>query len=430
MRQPRSSSVPVRAAVLVVLGLCTVFGGVWTGPLRLSGSHHPASHSQPARLPAATPTGSLAPPMGWNGYNHFSRRVTAAIVEEEASAIVTSGMKAAGYRYVNLDGGWDLLTRDARGDLQPNSAKFPQGIAPVVSYVHSLGLEFGIYTSAGSRNCFGDTAGSFGHYAADARLFASWGIDYVKFDWCHVPYGDFPGLTHSEVSQLLARQMAAALASTNRPIFFDINDTEWKSEAPWQWAPRIGRMWRVDHDIRDSYSGVVGSFLRDVPLSKEARPGAWNDPDMLEVGNGGLSASEEKTQFSLWAELAAPLIAGNDLSSMSEQTRAVLTNASVISVDQDRLGKQGHAVSSVSGHWVLAKELANGNEAVVLFNQSGQPARITTTAVAVGLGKAASYTLRDLWTGDVTQSRGTISDLVPAHGVEMFVISLRDARSS
>ncbi len=363
------------------------------------------------------------PPMGWNGYNHFSRDVTASIVEAQARALVSSGMKAAGYRYVNLDGGWDLLQRDASGDLQPDPAKFPDGIAPVAAYVHSLGLKFGIYASAGTANCAGTSAGSYGYYAQDAQRFADWGVDYVKFDRCNVPYDDFPTLTPPEVTQLLATRMHDAIVATGRPMLFDVNDAR-QSEHDWTWAPPIANMWRTVGDIADRYSSMVNHLVADVTHASEVAPGGgWSDPDMLEVGNGGMTTIEYQSEFSLWAELAAPLIAGTDLTSMSAATRDILTNRAVIAIDQDPLGEQGLPVSNAGGLWVLTRPLANGDRAVVLFNETDAAATITTTATQVGLPAARVYLLRDVWRHGTAVTDGPISANVAPHAVVMYRVA-------
>lgn len=373
-------------------------------------------------------------PMGWNGYNHFSRNVTASIVEAEARAIVSSGMKADGYTYVNLDGGWDLLQRSAAGQLQPDPAKFPEGIQPVADYVHSLGLKFGIYASAGTTNCAATAAGSYGHYRQDAETFAAWDVDYVKFDYCAIPYQDYPGLTPAQVGQLLSTQMGQALAATGRPMVYDVNDSIARAThaEDWTWAPKVANLWRVLPDIKDNYASMVGNFCgcglpagtwSDVQLYPYARPGAWNDTDFLEVGNGGMTATEDRSEFSLWAEMAAPVIAGNDLSTMSAATRQILTNRAVIAVDQDPLGKQGYPVASAGDHWVLTKPLAGGDRAVLLFNETSTPAVITTSARKAGLPAAPAYVLRDLWRHAVTKTAGLISAEVPAHAVAMYRVT-------
>ncbi len=365
----------------------------------------------------------LAPPMGWNGYNRFGRDVTAALVEADARALVNSGMKRAGYVYVNLDGGWGLLRRNAAGTLEPNPALFPRGIAPVASYVHSLGLKFGIYTSAGTKNCAGTSDGSFGHFAQDAATFASWGVDYVKLDWCYVPYSSFPTMSHMAVSEMIAGEMSQALLHTGRPIVFDINDTQFHHQADWQWASHYGDLWRTTRDIHNSFHSVVANFTHDVVIPQARAARGWYDPDMLEIGNGVLTPPEEQAQFSLWSELAAPLIAGNDLMTMTPSTRAVLTNRAVIAVDQDPLGRKGYAVYHANNLWVLTKPLANGDRAVVMFNDTPVQTLMTSSASAAGMPPARHYILRNLWSSAVTGTAGTFSAIVPAHGVVMYRIS-------
>ena len=393
----------------------------------------PAGSNPPAlQLPRASRFSvgnrlAATPPMGWNGYNHFRLGVTATTIEAEARALVTSGMKAAGYTYVNLDGGWNLQRRNNDGSIQPDPAKFPRGIKPVADYVHSLGLKFGMYASAGIENCARTSAGSYGHYQQDASTFASWGVDYLKLDWCHIPYRNYPSLTHQQVSQLLATQMRDALAATGRTVVYDING--WATEGPWSWAPAVSNMWRTAPDIEDRYPSMLSNFTRTVSHDQQAGPGGWNDPDMLEVGNGGMNVTEYRSHFSLWAEMAAPLIAGNDLTSMSATTKAILTNLAVIAVDQDPLGRQGHAVASADGHWILTKPLSNGDRAVLLFNQTDKPASISTTVEELGLAGGHEYTLLDLWTDISIQTTGAINATVPAHGVVFYRIVKSVARS-
>jgi alpha-galactosidase len=369
---------------------------------------------------------ATAPPMGWNGFNRFYVHVDAAIVEAAARALIASGMKAAGYVYVNLDGGWGLRERNADGTLQPDPHKFPLGIRAVADYVHSLGLRFGIYTSAGIRNCAGTSAGSYGHYWQDAATFASWNIDYLKLDWCEVPYRDFPDMSHEQVGQLLATEMGDALSATGRPIVYDVNGRP--DGLPWRWARRMANMWRTTPDIQDRYASMVFNFAHNVSHFDAAGPNGWNDPDMLEVGNGGMSAAEYRSEFSLWAEMAAPLIAGNDLTKMSPMTQSILTNEAVIAIDQDRMGLQGYAVASEGGHWVLTKPLANSDRAVVLFNEMDKPATITTSVAQVGLRGGLDYLLVDLWNGAASDTTDVISAVVPAHGVVMYRISENEPR--
>ncbi|MFD4972088.1 NEW3 domain-containing protein, partial [Streptomyces sp. NPDC058424] len=382
-----------------------------------------------AQQPAAALDNGLAltPPMGWNGFNHYKRDVTASIVKAQARAIVSSGMKDAGYTYVNLDGGWNLLQRNAAGELQPDPSKFPDGIKPVADYVHSLGLKFGIYIGAGYTNCVPTSAGSYGHYEQDAQMFAAWGVDYLKLDWCAVPYENHPDMTREQVDRMLAEQMRDALAATGRPIVYSMSGGRasglWNTSEVWRWGSAYGNLWRTAGDIGDNYRSMVNCFELTVPHHEYAGPGSWNDPDMLQVGNGGMTATEYRTHFSLWAQMAAPLLAGNDLTTMSPETREILTNREVIAVDQDPLGRQGDPVRRADGQWVLSKPLANGDRSVVLFNDTSSAALITTDAAEVGLPTAPAYTLRDLWQHTTTESAATISALVPPHGVAMFRVA-------
>ena len=362
---------------------------------------------------------AMTPPMGWNGFNHFYHNVTEATVQAQARALVTSGMKAAGYTYVNLDGGWDLYQRQA-GSLQADPRKFPHGLRVVADYVHSLGLKFGLYTSAGMLNCAATSAGSYGHYKQDAVTFASWGVDYLKLDWCYIPFRNYPRMTKQQVSLMLAMQMHDALVATGRPMVFDVND--WTGDQPWVWATGTANLWRTTLDLQDRYSSMVSNFAHDVGHYPQAGPGGWNDPDMLEIGNGGMSPIEYRSEFSLWAEMAAPLIAGNDLTTMSETTRSILTNQAVIAVDQDPLGRQGYPVASAGGQWVLTKPLANGDRAVVFFNQTNVTATISTTATQIGL-PGLRVELLNLWTGEESQAFSLFSAVVPPHGVVMYRIA-------
>ena len=421
------------ASMALCIVLVVLIGGAslswWLTPdgaVRSSPAAQPAIQDPvPPPSPVVTPSGptietgvAMLPPMGWNGFNHFHLAVNATTVEAAARAMVSSGMKAAGYTYVNLDGGWNLRWRSAGGALVADPTKFPRGIKNLADYVHSLGLKFGIYASAGVANCAGTSAGSYGHYRPDAALFASWGVDYLKLDWCRIPYRNFSNLGRQQVNQLLATQMGDALTATGRLMVYDVNDTT--SEAPVRWERGPGNVWRTTKDAEDTYQSMLLGFSHNVGRYKQAGRGSWNDPDMLEIGNGGMSLTEYQSEFSLWAEMAAPLIAGNDLTRMSAVTRGILTNQAVIAVDQDPLGRQGYPVDSAGGHWVLVKPLVNGDRAVVLFNQTGAPATISAQVRQLGFARAAGYSLVDLWSGSVTETAGVLSAVVPAHGVVMY----------
>src|SRR3954471_3048712 len=356
----------------------------------------------------------LTPAMGFNDWNAFGCDVSEQLIKQTADFFVSSGMKAAGYDYVNIDDCWMTHSRDADGRLVPDPVKFPDGIKGTADYVHSLGLKLGIYEDAGTSTCAG-YPGSLGHETQDARSFASWGVDYLKYDNCN-------NNGSSTTQQYIARYTAMrdALAATGRPIVYSI--CEWGVNSPWTWAGAVGNLWRTTGDIQANYSSMLSIFHQNVNLASYAGPGQWNDPDMLEVGNG-MSAAEDRSHFSLWAEMAAPLLAGNNLVNASSTTLSILGNKAVIAVDQDSAGKQGRMVSTSGGLDALAKPLANGDVSVVLFNENSATATISTTAAAIGKTGASSYTLNDLWSGASSTTTGTISASVPGHGVVMYRIS-------
>jgi alpha-galactosidase len=353
---------------------------------------------------------ALTPPMGWNDWNAFGCNVNEQLVEQTADTIVNSGMKAVGYQYVNIDDCWMASSRDGSGRLVPDPVKFPHGITGVANYVHGKGLKLGIYESAGTATCAG-FPGSLNHEQTDANTFASWGVDYLKYDNCNnqgVPW------------QTRYNAMRDALANTGRPIVYSL--CEWGENSVWTWGAGTGNLWRTTGDINASFGSMLSIFHANVGLAQFAGPGGWNDPDMLEVGNG-MSFTEDRAEFSLWAEMAAPLIAGTDLRGASPATLSLYTNADVVAVDQDPLGRQGRMVSSSGGLDVLAKPLSNGDVAVVLFNENGGPATISTSASAVGAASSSSYRLTNLWSKVVTSTSGTISATVPGHGVVMYRVA-------
>jgi alpha-galactosidase len=364
-----------------------------------------------ARTPAQALSNGLArtPPMGWNDWNAYGCNVSEQLVEQTAQFMVTSGMKAAGYEYVNIDDCWMAAQRDANGNLVANPAKFPDGMAAVAAYVHSLGLKLGIYEDDGTATCAG-FPGSLGHEQQDANTFASWGIDYLKYDNCN---------NNGNIEQS-DQVMRDALAATGRPILFSLS--EWGQNNVWTWGAQTANMWRTTGDISASFSSMLANFHSNVALAQYAGPGGWNDPDMLEVGNG-MSATEDRSEVSLWAEMAAPLIAGTNLQSASATTMSILLNSGVIAVDQDALGKQGTEVSSSGGLDVLTKPLSGGGAAVLLFNENASAATISTTAAAAGLPAASSYTLSDLWANTTSSTTGPISASVPGHGVVMYRVT-------
>jgi alpha-galactosidase len=357
------------------------------------------------------------PPMGFNDWNAFGCNVSEQLIKQTADFFVSSGMKAAGYDYVNIDDCWMTHQRDPEtGRLVPDPVKFPDGIKGTADYVHSLGLKLGIYEDAGTATCAG-YPGSLGHEQVDAQTFADWGVDYLKYDNCNNA-----GSTTKE--QYIARYSAMrdALAATGRPIVYSI--CEWGVNQPWTWAGDVGNLWRTTGDISDNWGSLKSIINQNAPLAPYAKPGAWNDPDMLEVGNGGMTDTEYKTHFSLWAEMAAPLLVGTDLRRATPATMAILLNKDVIAIDQDSLGVQGRVVKTDGTHLVFAKPLADGDVAVALYNSGDTAATISTTAGQVGLAKSrGAYTLTDLWSKKVTESAGTITAQVPAHGTVLYRVA-------
>jgi alpha-galactosidase len=372
--------------------------------------------------PPAVPNGlATTPPMGWNDWNAYGLDVTDALVRQTADRIVASGMRDAGYVYVNIDDAWMADSRDVAGNLLPDNAKFPYGITALADYVHANGLKLGIYEDAGVQTC-GGKPGSLGHEQQDANLFASWGIDFLKYDNCYAG----PGCAQASCSggiEVPAKNryagMRDALARTGRPIVFSI--CSWGTDAVWTWGSGYGNLWRTTAAIAPTYASMLSSFQANVGLDGSAGPGGWNDPDMLETGNG-MTATEDQAEFSLWAEMAAPLISGSNLVGASAATLSILTNADVIAVDQDSLGRPAREVSAADGLDVLARPLSNGDVAVVLFNENATAATITTSASRIGKTGASSYPVRDLWSGATSTTTGTISAQVPAHGVVMYRI--------
>lgn len=350
------------------------------------------------------------PPMGWNSWNHFGCDVSAQLVRETADALVTSGLRDAGYQFVVIDDCWQT-GRDARGRLVADSARFPGGIKPLADYVHARGLKFGLYTDAGRKTCQG-RPGSYGFEALDARTFAEWGVDYVKEDWCYADGLDAP---------TQYAKFRDALAQTGRPIVFSI--CEWGSFNPWDWGPATGHLWRTTGDIEDTWASMLSNLDISSQHASAARPGAWNDPDMLEVGNGGMTDDEYRAHFSLWAIMAAPLIAGNDVRAMSPATRDILTNREVIAVDQDSLGIQGTLVSERNPELqVWMKPLKDGGRAVVLLNRSALQSVISASWWRLRIAGPAR--VRDLWNhADLGTFTDRFSATVPAHGVVMVRVT-------
>ena len=365
-----------------------------------------------AHQPARPLDNKLArtPPMGWNSWNHFGCDVSGQLIRETADAMAKSGMRDAGYQYLVIDDCWQVA-RDAAGRLVADSVRFPGGMKPLAEYVHSKGLKFGLYTDAGRQTCQ-RRPGTYGSEEIDARTFAEWGVDYVKEDWCNSEGLDGP---------TQYAKFRDALAKAGRPIVFSI--CEWGSNRPWEWGPRTGNLWRTTGDIGDRWASMIALLDLNAQYALAASPGAWNDPDMLEVGNGGMTEDEYRAHFSLWALMAAPLMAGNDVRTMAASTRDILLNKEVVAVDQDSLGVQGMLVQEPAPDLqVWAKLLSDGSRAVVLFNRSALQTVITASWRALGIRGPAR--VRDLWAhADLGTFPGRFMATVPAHGVVMVRVS-------
>ncbi|CAL9630687.1 hypothetical protein SUDANB108_06093 [Streptomyces sp. enrichment culture] len=380
---------------------------------------------------AAPGSPALTPPLGWNSWNSFGCGITEAQVRQAADAMVSSGMKAAGYQYVVVDDCWFDPQRDAAGNLRANPTKFPSGMKALGDYIHSKGLKFGIYQAPNEKTCaqgvgtYPGATGSKGHEAQDAATFASWGVDYLKYDWC-----SGSGTLSEQVARFTL--MRDALRATGRPIVYSINPNSFHAPTgdKYDWG-QVADLWRTTEDLLDiwqngnvnSYPMGVGNVL-DVtaPLAAQSGPGHWNDPDMLVVGRPGLSLTESRSHFALWALLGAPLMAGNDIRTMSADVSAILRNPRLLAVNQDPLGAGGRRVRDDGATEVFAKPLSDGSVAVGLLNRGSSTATVTTTAAQVGL-TGGPFTLTDLWTGAASSTSGAISASVPAHGTAVFRVS-------
>lgn len=366
---------------------------------------------------------ALTPPMGWNSWNKFGCDVSEKLIKEMADAIVSSGMKDAGYIYVVIDDCWQV-SRDSAGNILADPERFPSGMKALADYIHGKGLKLGIYSCAGSLTCQG-RPGSRGYQFQDARQYAAWGVDYLKYDWCY---------DEGQNAKAAYKTMNDALKTSGRPMVFSI--CEWGESKPWEWASGIGNLWRTTADIRNYYDaqlnwgglGIVNIIDKQVDLWQYAGPGHWNDPDMLEVGNKGLTNDENITHFSMWAMLAAPLMAGNDLRNMPDDVKNILTNKDVIAIDQDSLGLQAIKFIDMGDHEVWVKFLKNDELAFCFMNRSEtiwkesydwqrqsiyheeRSARFTKT----------EYIIYDVWANKSLSTTNTPTELnIPAHGVLM-----------
>lgn len=368
------------------------------------------------------------PPMGWNSWNTFQTAINEKMIMEIADALVSSGMKDAGYRYLVLDDGWMAMERDSLGNLVPDPVKFPHGLKAVVDYVHAKGLKFGLYNCAGTLTC-AKYPGTRGYEYQDARNYAAWNIDYLKFDWCNTN-----GINAKEAYTTMSK----ALRKAGHPMIFSL--CEWGVNKPWQWGEPVGQLWRTTEDIYQVFDSVHNQGTWDAlsvmriadlqdTLRKYAGPDHWNDPDMLEVGNG-MTYEEDKTHFSLWAMMAAPLMAGNDIRKMSPQTKEILTNKHIIAIDQDPAGIQGFKYADKDSLQVWFKPLQQGDWAVCFVNRSShdmpvtfnwKQTPVTDSVFHYTVEKNIDYILYNVWTG---KQEGTtkkpLNAQLKSHDVLMF----------
>ncbi|XVF44639.1 hypothetical protein PTKIN_Ptkin02bG0140100 [Pterospermum kingtungense] len=354
----------------------------------------------------------LTPQMGWNSWNRFHCNINETLIKETADAIVSSGLAAVGYTYINLDDCWGELNRDSQGNLVPKASTFPSGIKALADYVHSKQLKLGIYSDAGTQTCSKTMPGSLGHEEQDAKTFALWGVDYLKYDNC-----ENTGVSPKERYP----KMSKALLDSGRPIFFSL--CEWGQQDPATWAPIIGNSWRTTGDIEDKWDSMTSIADQNDKWASYAQPGAWNDPDMLEVGNGGMTTEEYRCHFSIWALAKAPLLIGCDIRSMDNETFELLSNKEVIAVNQDKLGVQGKKVKKDGDLEVWAGPLTNHKVAMVLWNRGSSPANVTAHWSDIGLKPSAIADARDLWAYSTERSvQDQISVQVDSHACKMYTL--------
>ncbi|XP_051136541.1 alpha-galactosidase-like [Andrographis paniculata] len=353
------------------------------------------------------------PQMGWNSWNHFQCNIDEKLIKETADAMVSTGLSALGYEYINLDDCWAESSRDSKGNLRAKESTFPSGMKALAEYVHKKGLKFGIYSDAGTQTCSKQMPGSLGYEEQDAKTFASWGADYLKYDNCNNN-----GVSGRERYPLMGK----ALLNSGRSIFFSL--CEWGQEDPATWAKSIGNSWRTTGDISDDWESMISRADMNDKWAAYAGPGGWNDPDMLEVGNGGMSTEEYRSHFSIWALAKAPLLIGCDIRSMDSVTKDLLTNKEAIAVNQDKLGIQGRKLKKYGDSEVWGGALSGGRHAVVLWNRGSSQATITAYWSDLGLRSTTVVDARDVWAHSTQSSlQGQISAEVSPHDCKMYVLT-------
>ncbi|RUL76688.1 glycoside hydrolase family 27 protein [Dyella choica] len=368
--------------------------------------------------PSAQP---LVPQMGFNNRNatQCGDEFNETTMRDIADKFISLGLRDAGYTYINIDDCWANGRRDKQGDLEANPKRFPSGIRALADYIHQRGLKFGLYSSAGTFTCEpprenGGFPGSLDHEKRDATTFASWGVDYLKYDNCN----------HLDIdAQQRYTAMGQALRGAARPIIYSV--CERGENQPWTWAGKLpvnADSWRTTDDISDAYTSMLENFKQNVVLDRYATPGHYNDPGILEVGNGGMTDTEYRSHFSLWSIMAAPLLIGTDLRTVKPDTLKILLNQEVIAVDQDPLGIQGRQVRDVDGIHVIVKPLQDGGRAVAVFNENDTPRDVSIATTVIGLAPRTSHTLRDLWAHSQVKGADTLKLQLAAHATAMYRI--------
>lgn len=356
---------------------------------------------------------ALTPPMGWNSWNHFGCNVTEKIIRETADAMVSTGLSKLGYKYVNIDDCWAELNRDVKGNFVPKKSTFPSGIKALADYVHSKGLKIGIYSDAGYYTCSNKMPGSLGHEEQDAKTFASWGIDYLKYDNCNND-GSKPTVRYPV--------MTRALMKSGRPILFSL--CEWGDMHPALWGYQVGNSWRTTNDIQDNWESMTYIADMNEVYAELAKPGGWNDPDMLEVGNGGMSKDEYIVHFSIWAISKAPLLIGCDVRNMTKETKEIIGNKEVIAVNQDPLGIQAKKVRMEGSLEVWAGPLTEYRVALLLVNRGTTNASITAHWDDIGIPPGSIVKARDLWQHKTLKQTfvGNLTATMDSHACKMYVL--------
>ncbi len=358
------------------------------------------------------------PPMGWNSWNKFGCNVSEKLIMQMADQMISSGMHDAGYEYIVIDDCWQV-DRDENGNIVVDKDRFPNGIKALADYIHAKGLKFGIYSCAGSKTCAGRPGGR-GHEFQDALTYAKWGVDYLKYDWCN---------TTTQEAKSSYTTMRDGLFAAKRPIVFSL--CEWGTAKPWEWAKEVGHLWRTTGDIVDRWDSMIDILDKNRELAKYAGPGGWNDPDMLEVGNGGMTTEEYRTHFSLWCMMAAPLMAGNDLGNMAPETKEILTNSEIIALDQDKLGKQGFCYRDNGDYEIWIKKLDGKEKAALLLNRSDEEKTVQVDFNVLLRAnddywsnepyKLVEYKVRDLWLHkEISMEKPVVNITLAPHTVKVF----------